>query len=358
MLSESDLRELVEFNAHSPVLSLYLNIDPSQGNSDAMKLRARSMIKDIPLTQDLEAIQHYLDLEFDWSGRGLAIFTCAAEGFFRAYPLAVPVRNLVHVGDRPSVKSLADVLDNYGGYGVVLVDKQGARLFHFHLGMLVEQEGVLGEEVKHVKSGGASSVHGQRGGSAGQERAVEAHVERNMKEAAAFAAHFFEVHHVRRVLICGTDDNTTLFRGNLPKSWQSLVVGSFPMAMTASHAEVLAKTMAAGRESESHREAVLMENVIAGSAQGSAVIGLEATLAAINEGRVQIFVLAEDFRKVGYRDKDTGALLLTNAHNSEKVFDVVELAVSAVIRHGGEVEVVHPSEAFEMLGSAGAVLRY
>ena len=358
MLSESDLRELVEFTAQSSVLSLYLNIDPSQGNADAMKLRARSLIKDIPLPQDLEAIQHYLDLQFDWSGRGLAIFTCAAEGFFRAYPLAVPVRNLVQVGDRPSVKSLADILDNYGGYGVALVDKQGARLFHFHLGTLVEQEGVFGEEVKHVKSGGASSVHGQRGGSAGQERAVEVSVERNMKDAAAFAAHFFETHHVRRVLIGGSDDNTSAFRSHLPKIWQSLVVGSFAMAMTASHTEVLTKTIQVGRESEAHREAVVIDKVITGAAQGSAVIGLEATLAAVNEGRVQTFVLAEAFRKVGYRDRESGALSLTNGHDAEKVFDVVELAVSAVIRHGGEVEVVQPSEAFEMLGSAGAILRY
>jgi len=358
MLSESDLRELVEFTAQSPVLSLYLNIDPTQGNSDANKLRARSMIKDVPLAQDVEAIQRYLDLEFDWSGRGLAIFTCAAQGFFRAYPLSVPVRNLVHVGDRPSIRGLADVLDNYGGYGVVLVDKQGARLFHFHLGTLVEQEGVLGEEVKHVKSGGASSVRGQRGGSAGQERAVEAHVERNMKEAAAFASHFFESHHVRRVLIGGTDENTNLFRSLLSKAWQSLVVGTFPMAMTASHAEVLARAMQVGKETEAHREAVLMEKVITGAAQGSAVVGLEATLNAVNEGRVQTFVLSEDFRKVGYRNRDNGALSLANQDNAEKVFDVVERAVSAVIQHGGEVEVVKPSEAFEMLGNAGALLRY
>jgi peptide chain release factor subunit 1 len=358
MLSDSDLRELVQFSAQSPVLSLYLNTDPSQGSSEAGKLRARSMIKEIPLPQDIEAIQRYLDHEFDWSGRGVAIFTCAAAGFFRAFPLAVPVRNLVHVGDRPSVKVLADLLDNYGGYGVALIDKQGARLFHFHLGTLVEQEGVLGEEVKHVKRGGSSSIVGQRGGAAGQTRAMEEQVERNMKDAAAFTAHFFEAHHVRRVLIGGTDDNTKLFRSHLPKSWQSLVVGAFPMAMTASHAEVLSRALQVGQEAEAQRESTVIDKVITGAGSGSAVVGLAATLDAVNAGRVQTIVFAEGLRKVGYRAKDSGDLSLTSTDGMEKVFDVLDLAVSSVLRHGGDVEVVRPNEALEKAGSVGAILRY
>jgi hypothetical protein len=44
MLTENDLRELVDFNPTAPVLSLYLNSDPTEGNTDAHKLRARSMI--------------------------------------------------------------------------------------------------------------------------------------------------------------------------------------------------------------------------------------------------------------------------------------------------------------------------
>jgi peptide chain release factor subunit 1 len=358
MLSESDLRELVQITARSSVLSLYLNTDPSQGNSDTTKLQARSMIKDIPLPQDVEAIQRYLDHEFDWSGRGLAIFTCAAEGLFRAYPLAVPVRNLVHVGDRPSVKILADLLDNYGGYGVVLADKQGARLFHFHLGTLMEQEGMVGEEVKHVKRGGASSMPGRRGGTAGQTRAVEEQVDRNIKDEVAFAVHFFETHHIRRVLIGGTDENTNLFRSFLPKSWQSLVVGSFPMAMTASHSEVLAKATQVAAETEARREEKVVENVIGGVPKGDAVVGLEPTLVAVNEGRVQTLVLIEGFRKAGFRTKDTSALTLYANGGTEKVFDVVEQAVQDVIRRGGDVEIVRQSDAFELLGSVGAVLRY
>jgi peptide subunit release factor 1 (eRF1) len=89
-----------------------------------------------------------------------------------------------------------------------------------------------------------------------------------------------------------------------------------------------------------------------------AVVGLEATLSAVNEGRVQTLVLIEGFRKSGFREKETAALTLNANGTTEKVFDVVEQAVQDVIRRGGEVEVVRQSDAFELLGSVGAVLRY
>jgi peptide subunit release factor 1 (eRF1) len=202
---------------------------------------------------------------------------------------------------------------------------------------------------------------GRRGGSGDQSRAVDEQIERNMREGAEFAAHFFEARHVRRVLIGGTEENTTLFRSYLPKTWQSLVVGSFAVSMTASHSEVLAKAIQIGMEAEARREAVLIDRIITSAAKGAeGSIGLEETLAAVNAGRVQTLVIAEGFRKVGYRSKETGMLSAVKGADAdaEKVFDVIDQAVSEVISHGGEVEVVHQNEALERAGSIGALLRY
>ena len=97
----------------------------------------------------------------------MAVFSCAPEGFLRAFSLALPVASRVRINNQPHVKPLADLLDSYGGYGVVLVDKQGARLFSFHLGELQEQEGLMGESIRHTKRGGGSQSPGRRGGVAG-----------------------------------------------------------------------------------------------------------------------------------------------------------------------------------------------
>jgi len=366
MFTESDLRELVEYSGKGPVLSVYLDTEPSLGNADAYKLRLRNMIKDILLPHDVEAIERYFNQEHNWQGRGVALFSCAGDGFFRSYPLALPVRDLYHIGDRPSVKQLATMLENYGGYGVVLVDRQGARLFFFHMGEMVEQEGVLGEVVKHTKLGGASSLFGRRGGVAGTTRHEEETVTRNMKDSVESATHFFDQKHVRRVLIGGTDDNVALFRSLLPKAWQSLIVGSFAMAMTAGHNEVLVRTLQVGGEAERERESGLKDKLISTAARGGdAVVGLDKVLDAVNQGKVQTLVMVENLHKPGFSCKSCGALSLTSGdacsvcgEKVNRIPDVVELTVGSTLRKDGDIEVVMGDEQMEKIGGIGAMLRY
>jgi peptide chain release factor subunit 1 len=276
------------------------------------------------------------------------------------------VRDQVYTGDHYAIKPLADIFDLYGGYGVVLVDRQGARVFHFHLGDLVEQEGVLGELVKHTKRGGSSSIAGQRGGTAGQTDYEDEVVDRNMKEIAAFAVHFFEEKHIRRILIGGTDDNIAVFKAQLPKTWQSLIIGTFAMSMTATHADVLTKAMQIGREVEASRDLKTIRSIISQAGKGAgAEIGLENTLQAVSQSRVQTLVVTEGFRQAAHRCAGCGRLTLhTNPLCKDcgskivPVDDGVELAVNAVMRSGGEVEVVSTNPDFEKAGNIGAILRY
>ena len=366
MLTETDLQELLGFQTNHQVLSVYLNTDPTEGNSDAYKLNLRSMLKDIALPKDVQAIDTYFSRQFDRTGRSVAVFSCALDNYLRAYTLAIPIHNQVTISDKPNVKPLASLLDYYGGYGVILVDKQGARLFSFHLGELREQEGMLGETVHHTKRGGASSLHGQRGGVTGRTNFEQDVIEKNMKEAAEFAAHFFAENNVRRVLIGGTDDNVAIFRNFLPKSWQSLVVGAFPMSMTASKDEIMAKAMHVGKEAEKRREAHMVQTMVTGAAKGKGgVIRLDDTLGALHDGRVQTLVIREGYRAPGYRC--TGCSYITAqeietcpfcGHKFENIPDAVEMAVHQVMKLGGDVEVLHDGQSTESFGNIGAILRY
>jgi peptide subunit release factor 1 (eRF1) len=365
MLSENDLRELLAFQSSKPVLSIYLNTDPSLGNADTHKRQLRSMSKEVNLSEDVEAIERFFNHEYNWSGRGVAVFSCVPENFFRAFPLAVPVRNLIHISDRPSVRPLAALMDNYGGYGVVLVDKQGARLFSFHMGELREQEGVLGETVRRTKHGeGGSTMPGRRGEPT-TTRTTDEVVDRNMKDTVDFAVRFFESNHVRRILVGGTEENVKQFCHLLPKSWHSLVMATFPMSMTASLNDVRGRAMELGVQAETEREKRLVGRVIDNAAKRSGgVVGLEDTLRALNEGRIQILVVSEGFRKNAYRCKGTG-WITTNPDESctgegdvETVYDVVDYAINQVMRSGGEVDVVMENDDLKKHGSIGAILRY
>lgn len=366
MLSESDLRELLSFEAHTPMLSVYLNTNPAEGNADAYKLRLRSMLKDVDLPEDVDAILRYFDREYDWSGRSVAAFSCVSRAFFRIYPLAVPVQGRVRINDHPHVKPLVDLIDSYGGYGVILVDQQGARLFSFHLGELREQEGILGETIRHTKRGGGSQATGRRGGVAGQTDYVDEVADRNFKEAVEFATRFFSENNIRRILIGGTEANVAAFRSLLPKAWQSLVVGTFPMSMTASHTEVLQRAFAVGDAAEQRREIQLVENLVTNAAKGKgAVLNLEDTLHAIRDGRVQTLVIRAGFRSPGFRCKGCGYLTTKESavcpfcgNSFATLPDAVELAVHQVMQSGGDVEVLHDGQTIEGFDRIGAVLRY
>ena len=366
MLTESNLRELLDYQSHHPVLSVYLNTEPSEGNADAYKLRLRTMLKEVNMPEDVSAVERYFDHEYDRSGRSMAVFSCAPEEYFRAYSLAVPIRNRVRVGDHPHVKPLADLLDSYGGYGVALVDKQGARMFSFHLGELREQEGMMGEAVRHTKRGGASSLAGRRGGVAGKTKHAEEVAGRNMKEAAEFAAHFFANNNVRRVLIGGAESNVAPFRAQLPKAWQSLIVGTFPMSMTAGKDEVLERAMQIGREAERRRETELIKTLINNASKGrGGVVKLDDTLRSVHEGRVQSLVIREGYRAPGYRCKGCGYITGQQhkkcpfcGNTFKKIPDAVEMVVRKVMQQGGEVEVLHEDQNTERFGHIGAILRY
>jgi len=365
MLTETDMQGLLDFRSDHPVLSIYLNTDPSEGNVENHRLRLRSMLKNIELKDDITAVTRYFEHEHDWSGRSVVLFSCAPDDFFKTYPMAVPIRSRARISNRPHVKPLADLLDSYGGYGVVLVDKQGARLFHFHLGKLQEQEGIKGESVRRAKRGGGSQSAGQRGSVTGQTSGDDV-VERNIKEAVDSATRFFSENNVRRILIGGADDSVAYFRGQLPKAWQSLVVGTFSISMVASHTEVLERAMEVGEKAEHRREAQLVNAVVTGASKlRGGVLHLEDTLSAIREGRVQILLIRDGYRAPGKRCTGCGYLSSRPLEKCpycegelEQVPDAVEMAVRQVMLSGGGVEVLHKEQNLEGFDQIGALLRY
>ncbi len=169
MIGERDIQELAAYEpGETPVVSLYLNVDPTQRTTEAYKLRLRGLLKNAvrpELAEDLSAIEKYIEHQYDWSGRGVVLFSNQSEGLWKTFPIAVPLSSSrLEVGRRPFIRPLVHLLDTYGNYGVVLVDRQGARFYHVHMGQLLDSKGYLGEDIHRLKKGGGSSRGGEFGG--------------------------------------------------------------------------------------------------------------------------------------------------------------------------------------------------
>jgi hypothetical protein len=368
MFETEAVHELLAYRPPTPVLSVYLDLDP-QRSTEALRLELQRMLEPYELEApgDVGVVRRHVEANPARAGRSLALFSRHDGDFFRALPLSVPVRNRARLLDRPYVKPLADLLDRFGHYGVAAVDQQGARLFFFHLGELREQGGVEGEAVRHAKRGGASSFPGRRGGATGRTEHNRETADRNLRQAARAAAEFFRENKVRRVLIGGTPANVRRFRWFLPKSWLSLVVGEFPIDLEASPGEVLRRAMAVAEQAEARSEAELVESVVTAAAKGGdGVVRLDPTLQAVHEGRVMTLVVRDGFRAPGFRCARCGFLTARRPTGDcpycgasfEEIGDAVELAVRRVWRDGGEVEFVGPKAGLEQAGSVGGRLRY
>jgi len=371
VFTEQDLNELVEFRSdQSPVLSLYLNVDPRQHPTDQNKLMLRSLLKEVAGeadAADIEAIERYFDFEYDWQGRGVAVFSCQAAGFWRSYSLAVPVLNHAYASRRPYIKPLTDVLDAYGRYGVILVGSEGARMFVFSMGELVEASGLLGEEVRRTKHGGASGVAGMRGGvTARTARRGEAVVQRNLKEVVEATEAFCAEHGCTRLVLGGTEANLSQFQELIPKPLQEKVTGEFTIDFAAPEIEVQARSRELIEKVAAQREVERVEEMIAGWQRGSgATAGLSDTLAALQERRPWVLLVDAGYEVPGYRCQNCRYLMVSEHKVCPlcggpvvRVDDLVETMTRRALESGVEVEVVRDNDKLQEVGSIGALLRY
>jgi len=361
LLDEKDLQELAGFKSEeSPILSLYLDADLTRQPKEKCKLVLKELLKAVTkeAAEEVERIEKFFDFEYDWQGKGMAIFSCQKQGLWRAFPLAVPVISQVFVGERAYIKPLAKLLDEYGRYGVVLVDRQGSRFFLFHVGELQEMSETLGKGVKRHKRGGWAQARYQRH--------VDELAQQNLKQAAEAAARFYAEGKCHRLILGGTDENVAQFQSMLPKSLQELIVGSMPIEIIASEAEVQRRSLEAIAEVERRSERELVEKVVTTATKGGAgVIGLADTLGAVHEGRVHTLAVAEGYSAQGYRCRECGYLAAQEVEKCpfcggemEKVDDAVDLIIRKVVEGGGQVEVVKDSKELRKAGSIGALLRY
>lgn len=366
MFSQEQMQELLAYEGNGEgVVSVYLDTDSTRQSVEAIKLTARGLLKEIQpqYEKDAGAIERYLDHSYDWSRPGLAVFSSKGGAYFRAYDSPVAFRNRMRLGPRPYVKPLAHLLDHYAHFGVILVDRVNGRFFEYHLGELQGTDSFGGEEVRKVKRGGSSAV-GRRSGS-GVDKHEEEVVARNLRDCAVAANRFFAERPIRRLFLGGTSETVAQFRELLPKQLQSCLAGSFAIETDAGETEVRRRALELLRDVNTERENKLVERLVTLNAMGgNAVVGLDDTLQAVSDKRVEALVISDGFRTPGYLEATSGYVVANLARSPlsdadlTEVADVVDAAVALTVNQGGHVEVIAEHPALEEVGRIGAILRY
>ncbi|MDH7487917.1 MAG: Vms1/Ankzf1 family peptidyl-tRNA hydrolase [Anaerolineae bacterium] len=363
MFDEKDVRELAAFHADgATVLSLYLSTDPSRHVKDEVKLSLRGMLKQAvalgAAQADADRMDRFVELEYDWQAKGLAMFSCQAQDFWRALPVSVPVSNHVFVADRPYVKPLSDMLDEYGRFAVALVDQEGARVILYHLGIVEDTAGTFGTELKRHKKGGWAAQRLQR------RQDEKAH--QNLKDAVTLVKDFCNKHRCKRLIAGGQEETVSRFLSMLPKALRDSVIGTMPIDITASESEALARAQDLLEKAERDREAALIQQMITAATKGGpGAIGLADTLTALQEERVHILLVEEGFQATAFRCDHCGYIGAQKTKTCVycggpmvPVKDAVDAIVRRAIRRGVEIEFVQGNEDLKRAGQIGAILRY
>jgi rubrerythrin len=318
------------------------------------------------MAEDVARIETYFDHEYDWSGRGVALFSAQRSGLWQTYPLPLPVPNHVHVGRKPYLAPLMALWDTYSSYGIALVDRLGAKLLHYQMGELAAIEGTLGEEVRTVKSGRGSSVVGQRGGTEGHvARRVAEVIRRNVKESAAAATAFFAAHQCAFVLVGGAEDVVKEFLSALPAPWPDRVAGTFAAAIDTPDNDLRDMTLSLLVGAVRQREHELADAVITAAAKGAnGVARLDDTLSAAHDGRIQTLLVAQGYEAAGYRCGTCGYITAQRlatcpfcGGSFAHIPHAVEVMIERVIAQGGKVKVIQDHAQLKEAGVA-ALLRY
>ena len=367
MFDEALLRELAMVQAQGPVLSLYLDVDPTRKSPDEYKLVLRDLLKRAENEadpEDIEAVRRYIELEYEWSGRGLVLFSRRAEAIWYTLSLAVPVRSGVTVATKPYISPLVELDGIYGRYAVAIVDRQGGKFYLFQMGEPIAQEGHLGEEVRGARKGRGSSMVGMRGGAPTSGRHEETLVQRNLKATAEALERFCRTYKPRQLLLAGTEHTVAQFAELLTPALRGILVGTFNADMSMGEIDVRRRSLQALETLQQQRKAALVEAVFTAAAKGSnGVIRLDETLSAAYEGRIQVLVVERDFHQPGYRCDSCGYLTTQPLERCPfcggtfiEIPDAAEAVVTQVVEKGGTVEVVDDSAMGE--AHIGALLRY
>ncbi|MFN8595954.1 MAG: host attachment protein [Anaerolineae bacterium] len=368
MFSKEDLQQLAEYHSEHPVVSLTLNVDPTRRTRDEYRLTLRHLLRSVNgrANGDAARIESFFEHEYDWTGRGLAIFSNQHDNFWRVYTLAVPIGDSIVIGSKPHITPLANLWDVYGRFVAAIVDRQGARFIFVQLGEIVDGEGVLGEEVRRTKSGvGSTPRRRRRESDAPTDRQEIEKVKRNIKDSAAALVAFCEKHTPRYVVLGGNAEVIGDLREHLPQPWAERIIGTLTADITESDLVIRDRSLKLMADYEVQREAELADAAITAAAKGSGgAARLGDVLRAAHAGQVQTLLVAEGFKSPGYRCGQCGYLSAQSMARCpfcsgmfEQIPDAVEAVISKVVEQKGRVEVVSGHMGLTEAGIA-ALLRY
>lgn len=378
MITHDDIRQLQQYRSipDSLVLSLYVNIDQSNAANlnRGFATRVEGLLRQIAEDQsanggskqglevERKRVRRFLD-GYVPKRKALVLFSDSKQDFWWQHELQVELPTGARWSPQPWLRPLLEVIEEHDRFGVVLIDKHRARILAVDAGGIEQLAEIVSDVPNKHATTGTDHIWSQ-----GQmDRDHEEHVQRHAKRAVDELATVIDRLKLGRIVIGGPVEATTAFTGQLPKRIQQMIIGTISAVVDANHDRLIAELRVVQEKAEQEDEAKLVDSMITAAMKGDrAVLGVSATLGAIQEGRVYRMVIARDFRIEGKECGSCHVLVLDGDEKCafcgsklEAAPDLINRASHRVLDMGGKVQLVS-GEAAAKLAKAGigAVLRF
>jgi peptide chain release factor subunit 1 len=366
------LRSLAELRLDRPVvLSLYLNLDPSQfATPPARKTAVRSLVDEaerrlregnglsdedkVALQSSLQRATAFLENELPSDGaHGLALFASEPSDLFKALKLPRSVPNRVAIGHSPLVGPLAR-LARRERWCVALVNRRDARILRGSPDGLREVQQIHDDVSGQHDQGGWSQARYQRG--------IEKEKDDHLRETGEALMRHFKRQPFEKLIVGGPREVVIDFEQKLHHYLRDRLAGRVEVDVERSNPDqVLDAARPLIDELEHGREREALEKL---GERGAC--GLDDVLPPLNERRVELLILDEQFGGVtGVQCPGCGWLGLEGdacpADGSALVAldDLTEAMIELSVQQSADLLAVHHERsALENHGGAAALLRF
>jgi peptide subunit release factor 1 (eRF1) len=339
------LRELARLRPEGhKVLSLYLNLDPSEFPTPRDRSVELESLLDVAegalrqdglehgekeqLKRDVEEVRRYFAEDFDASGtRGVVVFSASGAGLFEVLRLPRPVPSSVMIDDSPFIEPLT-TLPGADGYCVLLINRQVARILVGDSERMREITSFVDDVHRWHDQGGWSQARYQRG--------IVKETRDHIKHAADELFKRFKSATVQRLIIGTPDELRGEIESQLHSYLRDRIAGWIDIDIRSAPDRVAKEAAPVIEEDEKQREREWLDRLQSELGRNArAVSGVQETLRVLSEKRVEAILLQESFHA-----------------------DELELALESALDQSAEIVVVRHHPDLEALGSIAAVLRY
>ena len=383
-LTVDTVRSLAAFKGtHGPVVSLYLDVDGQryvrprdyETQLDRLLRRVRT-----GLEEDVRRLDARVKAGVDRSHiRGLALFSCAPDDFFEVVQLPVPVRNQLAVNQTPRVRQLEAVVERNRRYGVLVADRQRARILVFQADELRDRSELFDELPRHDDDRGDWRRDHVRDHTA-------AIAQQHVRRAAQVAFGLHQQRPLDHLIVAGPDQVIHDLERELHAYLRERIVARLRLSTAASDDEIRSAARAIEAEVARQRTDALvgrLRDAIGaagpallgmptptapaapiGAGGGSGVAGLDSVLRALFEHRVDTLIVSDNFEAPGWRCPECDCLATFGPacpvcpSDMQRVDDVVEEAIEAALNQSVRVAQCDGSADLDVLGRIGALLRF